>query len=87
MSSSRLIWVTSPVLTVTAGDGVYTITPATPYTAGGHYQFTLLDDSLSFSGEDTLVRGYTFRIYKEKAETVKLNDNIKYVLWGRRHHA
>ena len=70
-----------PVLTVTAGDGVYTITPVTPYTAGGHYQFTLLDDSLSFSGEDALVRGYAFRIYKEKAETVKLNDNIKYVLW------
>jgi|GEM_PF-671972 len=70
-----------PELTVTAGDGGYTITPVTPYTAGGHYRFTLLDDRLSFSGEDAFIRGYAFRIYKEKAETVKLNDNIKYVLW------
>ncbi|KLU60176.1 N-acetylmuramoyl-L-alanine amidase LytC precursor [Peptococcaceae bacterium CEB3] len=71
-----------PQLNITDSGGVYKLTPATPYTSGGHYKFTLKNAQLSFSGESQAVRALAFRIHKDEVENVKLKDNIKYILWS-----
>lgn len=71
-----------PDINITADNGVYTLTPATSYAAGGHYELKLLNDTLSFNGQQPTVRSIAFRIYKEQVENVKLKSGIKYMLWS-----
>lgn len=71
-----------PTLNISANGGVYTVTPATPFTAGGHYKFVIKNDSITFSGESEAVREFTFRIYKDEVFNVELQDGIIYVLWA-----
>jgi uncharacterized repeat protein (TIGR02543 family) len=71
-----------PALNVSAIGGVYTVTPAAPYTAGGHYQLALKNDKLAFSGQSGKIRRISFRIHAEEVENVKLKDSIIYVLWS-----
>ena len=71
-----------PDLNVTGSGGIYTISPSSPYTAGGHYRFELMDEGLSFSGESAAVRCLDFRIYKDTTSVVELSDDIIYVLWA-----
>jgi len=70
-----------PAFEVTAAGGVYTVSPVSPYPAGGHYRFTLLDNSLSFNGEDAGIRALVIRIHKDEVRIVELKDSIIYVLW------
>ena len=71
-----------PDLNVTGSGGIYTISPSSPYTAGGHYRFELMDEGLSFNGESAAVRCLDFRIYKDETSVVELSDDIIYVLWA-----
>ena len=71
-----------PALNISANGGVYTVTPATPYTAGGHYKFVIKNDSITFSGESEAVREFAFRIHKDDVLNVELKDGIIYVLWA-----
>jgi hypothetical protein len=71
-----------PELNVTGDGDVYTLSPATPYSAGAQYRFTLLDDGMAFEGQDGAVRELTLRIHKDDVSNIKLKDNIIYVLWA-----
>ncbi|HPJ21983.1 MAG TPA: hypothetical protein PLH18_06485, partial [Clostridia bacterium] len=71
-----------PEFDVRYSDELYNITPLTPFTDGGHYRFSLIDDSISFHGESPSVRTLDFRIYKEPVEVVELRDDIKYIYWN-----
>ena len=71
-----------PKLNVSGSGGVYTVSPAAPYPAGGHFRFELLDGALSFGDESAAVRTLDFRIHKDETNIAELNDDIKYVLWS-----
>lgn len=70
-----------PAFKVTHTGGAYTISSASPYPAGGHYRFTLLDSALRFDGEDDGIRALVIRIHKDEVRVVELKDGIVYVLW------
>ncbi len=70
-----------PAFEVTAAGGVYTVSPVSPYPAGGHYRFTLLDSALCFDGEDAGIRALVIRIHKDEVRIVELQDGIICVLW------
>lgn len=70
-----------PALNVSGGGGVFTVSPATPYPAGGHFMFKLLDTALRFDGEDAEIRALVIRIHKDEVRTVELQDGIICVLW------
>lgn len=61
--------------------GVYVLSPASPYVAGRTYDLALLDNSLSFQGEDNGVRSLVFTIEKEEVYDVELQDDIVYLTW------
>ena len=71
-----------PELNVSGSGGVYTVSPVTPYTEGGHYRFELLGEALSFEEESDAVRTLDFHIYKDAVEVVELENDIQYVLWS-----
>lgn len=71
------------------GSGVYTVKPATEWTAGGAYVLKLIDNGVRFDGinsdimPDEKIRTITLFIYREETNNVKLKDGIVTIPSGR----
>lgn len=71
------------------GGGVYTVKPATEWTAGGAYVLSLIDNGVRFDGIDSdimpdeKIRTITLFIYREETNNVKLKDGIVTIPSGR----
>ena len=71
------------------GGGVYTVKPATEWTAGGAYVLSLIDNGVRFDGinsdimPDEKIRTITLFIYREETNNVKLKDGIVTIPSGR----
>ena len=72
-----------PPFQVTGSDGIYTLTPKSPYyTAGAMYKLSLKDERLSFDDEDEAVRSLSFRVHKDEIQNIEFKDGIIDILWA-----
>ena len=63
-------------LSVSGGDGAYTVTAAEGYTPGSSYKLTLTNAALSFAGEPGSARTYCFTIHKPVVMNLRLDSGV-----------
>ncbi len=63
-------------LSVTGGDGAFTVAAVGGYARGASYKLTLLDDALTFAGESDSVRTYCFTIHKDEVMDLVLDPDV-----------
>ena len=67
------------VVTVTGGEGVFTLAGKDGFRAGGSYRITLNSDKLTFKDQPESAREFNFSVYKEEVSNLTAQDDIRYL--------
>jgi len=66
-------------ITVTGGDGKFTISGTNGFEPGATYKLTLTDDALTFEGYEASVRDFNFTTAKQETLNLTLNSGLTYI--------